>query len=82
MRMHSLAFSFGGKVRAKSATLKRLVRDKENEGKGRKSSSMKKGKGLTCGNEMRSRLVPMVGNEVIEPIKARLIKKQTDYALF
>ena len=80
--MLSLAFSFGGKIRAKSVALKSLRRSKENEGKGRKSSSLKKGKGFTCGNEMRSRLVPMVGNEVIEPIKARLIKEQTDYALF
>ncbi|GAD04957.1 hypothetical protein PORCRE_654 [Porphyromonas crevioricanis JCM 15906] len=41
--MLSLAFSFGGKIRAKSATLKGLVRDKENEGKGRQRSSLRKG---------------------------------------
>lgn len=80
--MLSLAFSFGGKIRAKRAGLKSLRRSKEIARKGRKSSSLKKGKGLTCGNEMRSRLVPMGENKVIEPIKARLIKEQTDYALF
>ncbi len=54
---------------------------------GTRKTREKAGKGAdrnshTCGNEMRCWLVPMVGNEVIEPIKARLIKEQTDYALF
>ena len=52
----------------------RKTREKAGKAAGRKS--------YTCGNEMRIRLVPMRENEVIEPIKARLIKEQTDYALF
>ena len=41
--MHSLAFSFGGKIRAKHAGLKSLRMSKGNEGKGRQRGRLKKG---------------------------------------
>ena len=41
--MLELAFSFGGKIRAKNAALKDLGKSKESQGKGRKRSRLKKG---------------------------------------
>ncbi len=41
--MLSLAFSFGGKIRTKSAAIKDLRRSKELAGKGRQRSRPKKG---------------------------------------